>query len=97
MRWMVALLALAACEEDKPDPTDGTEPCPTDSWFVDDDRDGFGVGPLVEGCADDRPLAAADVDGDCDDSDADVFPDAPELCNGIDDDCDDGIDDEDPD
>ena len=26
--------------------------------------------------------------GDCDDGDADVFPGAPEECNGIDDDCD---------
>ncbi len=40
-----------------------------------------------------------DVDGDghpaardCDDASADVFPGAPEVCNGVDDDCDGGVD-----
>jgi len=36
-------------------------------------------------------------EGDCDDTDADIFPGAEELCNGEDDDCDGFIDDDDPD
>jgi len=43
---------------------------------------------------DDNDGYTADVD--CDDDNADVYPDATEVCNGIDDDCDDAIDDEDP-
>ena len=49
-------------------------------------------------------LASTDGDGDgfpasvdCDDGDPDVFPGAPEICNGIDDDCNDLIDDGVPD
>ncbi|MBU0606397.1 MAG: putative metal-binding motif-containing protein, partial [Armatimonadetes bacterium] len=33
-----------------------------------------------------------DSDVDCDDGDATVYPDAPELCNGVDDDCDGEVD-----
>ena len=50
--------------------------CSGDSGPKIDDADGDGV-------------AAAD---DCDDTDAEVYPDAPERCNDADDDCDDEID-----
>jgi len=48
----------------------------------------------------DDPVIDNDEDGfeaseDCDDNDPDVFPDAPERCNGIDDDCDGDKDEED--
>ena len=65
-------------------------------WYADLDGDGFGVtdAPAL-GCepGEDR----APVDGDCDDDDAYVHPEAAERCNGVDDDCDGGIDDEDGD
>ncbi|MFA6522092.1 MAG: MopE-related protein [Patescibacteria group bacterium] len=35
------------------------------------------------------------IDGDCDDEDVDVYPDADEYCDGIDNDCDDNIDEND--
>ena len=62
-------------------------------WFTDADGDGFGddeTGLLA--CS---GLGLSEVGGDCDDADADVNPDADEICNDLDDDCDDLIDDDD--
>ncbi len=57
-------------------------------WFRDDDDDGFGEDPAILWCGDPPPGLVASG-GDCDDTDADVFPGAPEICNGgIDDNCD---------
>ena len=51
-------------------------------YFVDVDRDGFGdtenttlLCELIEGYS--------TIDGDCDDQNADVYPDAEELCDGL--------------
>jgi hypothetical protein len=63
------------------------------TWYDDADGDGFGSGAGVESC--DQPSGAVADDGDCDDADADVNPDAVETCNSTDDDCD-GATDEDP-
>ncbi|HHO50074.1 MAG TPA: hypothetical protein ENK18_04190 [Deltaproteobacteria bacterium] len=63
-------------------------------WYPDLDGDGFGAQyPAQEACAD--PGAGwVDQPGDCDDNNADVNPDAIEICNGsLDDDCD-GLEDE---
>jgi len=98
MRWIATSLVFVACTGADPDPTTPTDgPCTPDEWYVDADRDGFGAGDLVEGCAEDRPLSSSDLDTDCDDDNRDVSPDGVEACNGIDDDCDGGIDDADPD
>jgi len=62
-------------------PVDGTP------YFRDVDLDGFGVQTdVVVACA--RPAGRVTRPGDCDDRDSDVFPGAPEVCNGVDDDCD---------
>jgi Mg-chelatase subunit ChlD len=53
------------------------EPC------VDNDGDGYGVGP---GCSGPR---------DCDDTKAKVYPNAPEKCDGLDNDCDTQTDEDD--
>ena len=58
------------------------------TWYVDADGDGFGVedGATVS-C--EQPDATAAEAGDCDDGDAEVHPDAEEVCgDGRDNDCD---------
>jgi uncharacterized protein (TIGR03382 family) len=60
--------------------------------FADADGDGFGAAPAL-GC--DVGDGFALDDGDCDDTDAEVFPGQTERCNGLDDDCDGLVDDDD--
>ncbi len=85
--------ADVACEAECPESCAGG---------VDDDADG-----LVD-CADPECGDACDVDGDghftvalggddCDDLNVNVYPGAPERCNGSDDDCDTLVDEADPD
>ncbi|AKQ69971.1 putative lipoprotein [Myxococcus hansupus] len=64
----------------------------TRTWYLDQDRDGFGRnGPGVEAC--DPPSERhVNVSGDCDDEWAAVHPNAQELCNGLDDNCDGTVD-----
>ena len=60
-------------------------------WFVDADGDGFGrEGSEVAACT--APLGTVDKAGDCDDTEALVFPGAPERCDGADNDCDEIVD-----
>ncbi len=62
------------------------------SWGCrDQDRDGFGDPEVCLTSCDLPPSFVAD-DGDCDDEDPAVHPEAEEICNGIDDDCDERID-----
>jgi hypothetical protein len=62
--------------------------------FTDADGDGYGRGQGETAC--DVPAGRAAEDGDCDDTNPDVNPDAVEVCNGgIDDDCDGPADDDD--
>lgn len=58
------------------------------TWYLDADDDGYGVaGVTVSDCV--EPDGYALLPGDCLDSDDQVRPDAPEVCNnGVDDDCD---------
>ncbi|MGC6506835.1 MAG: MopE-related protein [Myxococcota bacterium] len=58
-----------------------------DLWFLDNDGDGFGQ--LTESLlACEPPANAVSNAEDCDDENPDVFPGAPEYCNGVDDNCD---------
>ncbi|MFN7147168.1 MAG: MopE-related protein, partial [Myxococcota bacterium] len=72
------------------DDCDGTvDETPADGRFYYEDADGDGAGDLATAL---RACEAPDGWGtdftDCDDTDAAVFPDALEACNGHDDDCD---------
>jgi hypothetical protein len=58
-----------------------------ETWYRDADGDGRGLATAtVEAC--EQPAGYAFAAGDCDDTDAQVRPGAPERCNGEDDDCD---------
>ena len=66
--------------------TDDTgTPCTPVDYYLDADHDGYGTGDLLSDC---DPVDGADVDGDCNDANADVHPGQTDGCNGVDDDCD---------
>jgi len=59
------------------------------SWYPDADGDGFGAGGVSvaqEACQ--QPDNYAASSDDCNDNDSDIYPGAPELCDGLDNDCD---------
>ena len=58
-------------------------------WYLDADGDGYGdrSGDVIQHRCE-RPDGYADNQLDCDDSQPDVHPNAPELCDGKDNDCD---------
>jgi hypothetical protein len=69
--------------------------CAGRTFFLDLDRDGYGSNALGTrlGCAGDpAPTGFATMDGDCDENDEKVHPDAIEICNGTDDNCNGQID-----
>ena len=56
--------------------------------FVDLDGDGYGQEPSCDITRDD----VVELDGDCDDLDAQTNPEAVDVCDGLDNDCDGGVD-----
>ncbi|MBN2798434.1 MAG: hypothetical protein JXX28_04740 [Deltaproteobacteria bacterium] len=61
------------------------------TWYADGDGDGYGApGDTAEGCT--PPAGFGASDGDCDDEDPGVHPEADEVCDGADQDCDGQID-----
>ena len=61
------------------------------AWHKDADGDGYGTTELVYGCT--QPLNTSTNARDCDDSNTDVSPESPEVCDGLDNDCNGLIDD----
>lgn len=57
----------------------------TESWFKDDDSDGFGTQASIQACS--QPAGYAPKSGDCNDNNANIYPGAIEICNDGDDNC----------
>ncbi|NQV90799.1 hypothetical protein HQ487_05360 [Candidatus Uhrbacteria bacterium] len=63
----------------------------TTTWYADLDGDGYGTMDMVLEACESSSLFVDNTD-DCDDTDADVYPGAVEVCNDLDDDCDGDVD-----
>jgi hypothetical protein len=62
-----------------------------ETYFIDNDADGFGTADVVEiGCS--VPLGYVAIDGDCDDANPMIQPAAEEVCDEIDNNCNGDID-----
>jgi len=97
--WSAILAALSACTTPEEGPKETTPPASEDSGsalpdlctrHADSDGDGFGASAPIDVPCD--TSGYVDDASDCDDTDATVFPGAPERCNEVDDDCDTTID-----
>ncbi|UKM64066.1 T9SS type A sorting domain-containing protein [Flavobacteriaceae bacterium GSB9] len=67
-----------------------------DTWYADNDNDGYGdFTNSYLSC--NKPIGYVSNSLDCDDTDANINPNATEICDGIDNDCDGQIDDADND
>ncbi len=67
---------------------EGAVPVP---WYRDADGDGFGNAAISQtSCS--QPEGYVNNNTDCNDNNANIHPNAPEVCNGVDDDCDGQID-----
>ncbi len=83
--------AVEVCDGLDNNCVDGVDEGVTVTYYADADGDGFGDAELPQAaCEPDAGLVANG--GDCDDTEENVFPEAPELCNDRDDDCDDVVD-----
>ncbi len=61
-------------------------------YYLDEDGDGYGQeGTVFSDC--NQPAGYVTEPGDCDDTDAEVFPGAPESCDGKDNNCNNEVDD----
>jgi hypothetical protein len=62
----------------------------TPTWYIDVDDDGYGGTQTTTAC--DQPDGYVSEGGDCDDTNANVNPNATEVCDGIDNNCNGQID-----
>jgi len=89
---MVNPTALEVCDGIDNNCRDGIDEGMGGTMFMDSDGDGYGDPALpVDAC--EGVEGAVDNDLDCDDRNAEISPDAIEVCDGIDNDCDGGTDD----
>ncbi len=67
------------------------EPCETSTWYTDADADGYGdASAPVEDCL--QPSGTVEDATDCDDSNAEIWPGATEVCDELDNSCDGRVD-----
>ena len=58
------------------------------TWFEDADGDGYHGGVSAQSCDSIPGYSTVALVGDCDDGNAAIYPNAPEICDGLDNDCD---------
>jgi len=83
----LVLTATAACPA-TPKYGDTGDPCSDEEWYADSDGDGYGDPATLQtgGCG---PVGLVSDGTDCDDTDADIHPDATETAgDGVDANCD---------
>ena len=64
-----------------------------EDWYPDEDGDGYGDSSATAETSCMEVSGLVSNGSDCDDDDADISPDATEICDGVDNDCNDEIDD----
>jgi hypothetical protein len=65
---------------------DESDAIDAEDWYADQDGDGFGDDDIsVSAC--EQPAGHVGSNGDCDDANAEVNPDAAEICDDVDNDC----------
>ncbi len=74
-------------EDDNCDGTVDTDAIDTTTWYLDSDSDGFGD-PAISVLQCNQPAGYTLDQSDCNDSDANINPDADEICDAVDQNCD---------
>ena len=89
--------ACGGADEDCDGETDEQDADGCTVYYRDDDADGYGLdGDSTCLCLAESPYHST-YTGDCDDGDADIHPDATEVCGGADENCDGDVDEQDAD
>jgi large repetitive protein len=85
--------APESCDGEDNDCDGETDEELTELWYIDEDGDGFGESEMsVDGCL--PPEGYVGIGEDCDDFNAEVYPEAEEICDERDNDCDGEVDEE---